>query len=75
MALIYLVWMLVRDLQVVNREISLAVHFPPSTKHIILMPFGVDFEGLQDQSSEPCIFSNRKEFKNLPQGGWRIHPA
>jgi hypothetical protein len=49
------------DLQDVNREASLAVHFLPSTKHILLMPFGVDFEGLRDQSSKPPILSSTKK--------------
>jgi len=50
-ALIYLVRLAVGDLQDVNRGASLGVHFPPSTKHILLMLFGVGFEGFRYQSS------------------------
>ena len=57
---IYLVWVLDRDLQNLNRVASLAVRFLPSTKHTLLMLFPIAFGDLRDQSSSRSLYQVRK---------------
>ncbi len=59
---IYLVWLLECDLHDVNRVASSDVHFPPSTKPLLLMLLGVGFEGLRDRPFNHPLYQVGSDF-------------